>query len=238
MARPKKDIPEEITAEVVQPSQAVVQQTTEIVVGESGLTNKQVAILQKTLLKGFTPDEMGLTFHMAKSLWANIFAKELWAIKDKKGNLVNIVARDFLKKKAYENNKFSSFVSGSVFEKDDFEFDQWNGKVIKHIIKDAFGKTRGPCVGAYCIGHFTDWTSVSYLARMSVYKPKDPNFYSPWKDQDEDMIIKCAEAVILKKFACLGTVYTEEEAHHVQEAPGEYKQPERPSAKKLANILK
>lgn len=88
----------------------------------------------KTILKGFSAEQMGLTFHMANSLGANIFARELWAFKDGKGNLVNIVARDFLKKKAYENPKFSSFASGSVFEKDEFAMDQANG-IVTHNIK-------------------------------------------------------------------------------------------------------
>ena len=47
-----------------------------------GMTKAQANLLSTTILKGFTVDEMKLAFHTAKGYGADIFTKEMWAIKD------------------------------------------------------------------------------------------------------------------------------------------------------------
>ena len=114
---------------------------------------------------------MGLTFHVAKSIGADLFAKEMWAFKDSKGNLVMVSSHDYLLKKAYENPAFASFASGAVYDDDEFIFDYATGTVVKHIVKNAFSAKRGKLVGAWCVGTFTDGTKIGVLVDYEKYKP-------------------------------------------------------------------
>ena len=83
-----------------------------------GMTKAQANLLASTILKNFTMDEMKLAFHTAQSYGANIFNKEMWAIKDNKGNLQMYCSRDFLIKKAYQNKEFVSIQASAVFKND------------------------------------------------------------------------------------------------------------------------
>lgn len=58
--------------------------------------------------------------------------------------------------------------------------------------------------------------------------------YLPWNKNKPAMIIKCAEAVVYKRFARLTDVYTQEEVDHI--LPGKIEKPTKPDISKMEAI--
>jgi hypothetical protein len=85
----------------------------------NSITSDQANLLAKTILKDLTPAEMALAFHTAKGYGADIFTKDMWAIKDSAGRIQMYCSRDFLIKKAYQNKEFVSLQASAVYEKDE-----------------------------------------------------------------------------------------------------------------------
>lgn len=209
------------------------------IVGESGLTGKQVALLHRTILKGLEADEMGLAFFKAKAIGANIFAGDLKAYKDSKGNLLFVISRDFLKNKALENPDFLIANANAVYENDEFEVIDLAKGELKHGIKYAFDKEkRGKVVGAWCIGYTRSGEKTAFLADIDEYDPHMKSELVPWNRNKPAMIVKCAEAVIYKRFARLTDVYTIEEVEHVVNRENKEidDKPKKPNIKKLTNL--
>lgn len=169
-----------------------------------GMTKAQANLLASTILKGFTIDEMKLAFHTAKSYGANIFNKEMWAIKDNKGNLQMYCSRDFLIKKAYQNKEFVSLQASAVFSKDTITISETE---VQHSYNPIWD--RWELVGAWAKANTRSWTPYIKYAELKVYKPATPNPYTPWGKDPQAMIIKCAEASVLRRFSEMMSVYLE-----------------------------
>lgn len=176
-----------------------------------GMTKAQANLLANTILKGFTIDEMKLAFHTAQSYGANIFNKEMWAIKDNKGNLQMYCSRDFLIKKAYQNKEFISLQASAVYSKDTISISETEVKHSYNPIGD-----RWELVGAWAMANTRSGTPYIKFAKLSVYKPQNPNAYTPWAKDTEAMIIKCAEAFVLRRFSEMMSVYLEGEINEEQ----------------------
>lgn len=157
---------------------------------------KQMALVKKTMLKNFTDEEVALTIQRARSVWANMLAGEFWAYKDSKGNLINIVSRPFLGKKAEENPEFDWIQSGNVFENDTFSMDIWTGEVNHKI--NSF-KDRGNLLGAWAIAWRKNGKPICIIAERKDY---DKNQYI-WNSHKQAMMTKAAESIVLRKFARL-----------------------------------
>lgn len=188
----------------------IIIQDEQEIVWESGMSKKQVALLSRTVLKGFSEDEMWLAFFTAKSMNANIFAKEMRAVKDGSWNVIFIASRDFLLKKAHENPKFDTLQAGAIYNKDNFCVKDW---VVTHEITWL---DRWVLEWAWATAWSVSWKPYTKIAKLSVYKKDSTNKYIPWNKDPESMIIKCAEAQVLKKFACIGTISTEWEEEIIQ----------------------
>lgn len=95
--------------------------------------DQQLALIKRTMFQAFTTSEILITFRRANAIGADLFAKELWAYKDKEQNLILVLSRQFLGKKAEENPEFDGLQSGVVYEKDVFEMDTFSGEIIHKI---------------------------------------------------------------------------------------------------------
>jgi len=180
---------------------------TELTPAESlpkGMTKAQANLLASTILKNFTLDEMKLAFHTAQSYGANIFNKEMWAIKDTKGNLQMYCSRDFLIKKAYQNKEFVSLQASAVFKKDKITISETEVKHEYNPLED-----RGELMGAWAKANTRSGTPYIKYAELKVYRPATPNPYTPWGKDPQAMIIKCAEASVLRRFSEMMSVYLE-----------------------------
>lgn len=169
-----------------------------------GMTKAQANLLASTILKNFTLDEMKLAFHTAQSYGANIFNKEMWAIKDNKGNLQMYCSRDFLIKKAYQNKEFVSLQASAVFKKDKITISETEVKHEYNPLED-----RGELMGAWAKANTRSGTPYIKYAELKVYKPANPSVYTPWFKDPQAMIIKCAEASVLRRFSEMMSVYLE-----------------------------
>ena len=179
-----------------------------------GMTKAQANLLSTTILKGFTVDEMKLAFHTAKGYGADIFTKEMWAIKDNQWRLQMYCSRDFLIKKAYQNKEFVSLQASAVYENDDITISEIE---VKHSYSP--NKDRWQLVGAWAKANTRSGTPYIKYAELKTYKPANPNQYTPWFKDPMAMIIKCAEASVLRRFSEMMSVYLDWEISEQEELP-------------------
>lgn len=158
--------------------------------------NEQVSIeiwdnkRQDKIRKLFAPDLSNDEFHffwgLGKSLGANPFTREIWAIKyDKKGPAQVFLGRDFHRKKAQEQPDYNGHIVDAVYENDDFRV--VDGKPAhSYKLKD-----RGALLGAYCIVYKKGQDIPFYVfCELAEYNKNQ----SAWKDKPATMIKKVAEA--------------------------------------------
>lgn len=172
----------------------------------SSITADQANLLAKTILKDLTPAEMALAFHTAKGYGADIFTKDMWAIKDSSGRIQMYCSRDFLIKKAYQNKEFISLQASAVYEKDEITMSETE---VKHSYSP--NKDRWALVWAWAKANTRSGTPYIKYAELKTYKPANPNQYTPWFKDPQAMIIKCAEASVLRRFCEMTAVYIEGE---------------------------
>lgn len=127
---------------------------------------------------------------LGKSLRANPFTREIWAVKyDPKQPAQIFCGRDFYRRKAQEISTYDGHVVDAVYENDQFSVE--NGKP-KHSYNL---KDRGKLIGAYCVVHRKDIRN-PYFVYVSIDE-YDKGF-SNWKIMPATMIKKVAEAQALR----------------------------------------
>lgn len=154
---------------------------------------ERLNLLQKTIFNWFSISEIALTVQRAQAMGLDILAGEMWAYKDQKGNLINVVAHKYLVEKAQENPDVSSIQSWVVYEGDEYEMNQATWEV-KHITKHAFKKDKKP-IGAWCIVWQKDWKPYCVEAG-SEYDKK----VFTWESHKAGMFRKTAEGIACKRF--------------------------------------
>lgn len=157
---------------------------------------EQIGVIQKQVAKDTTLPELAHFLNVCKSTGLNPFNREVWCYKDHKGNLVMFTGRDGYLKKAQENPAFNGIRSAAVYSKDEFEANIPEGK-IHHRFNNF--EDRGELVGAYAIVYRKEGEATIETAKLSQYKPKTPNHFSPWSKTPSAMICKVAESHALKK---------------------------------------
>jgi phage recombination protein Bet len=158
----------------------------------SQFTEEEIAVLKSTVAKGTTDTELAYFIMMAKDLELNPFNKEIWAYKDKRGNLLTFAGRDGFLKKAQKSKNWNGMTSAAVYENDYFEVDIAKGE-ISHIPNF---KDRGKILGAYCIVRPKNIEMPTFeWAEFQTYNKG----YNVWKSHPEEMIKKVAETHALKK---------------------------------------
>ncbi len=171
----------------------------------NSITADQANLLAKTILKDLTPAEMALAFHTAKGYGADIFTKDMWAIKDSMGRIQMYCSRDFLIKKAYQNKEFVSLQAAAVYSKDTITMSESEVKHSYNPIGD-----RGELVWAWAKANTRSGNPYIKWADLKTYFPTyalKPQL--PWAKDPQAMIIKCAEASVLRRFSEMTAVYLE-----------------------------
>lgn len=161
----------------------------------TGFSPEEIAVIKKTVAKDTTDTELAYFLNVCKSVQLNPFLKQIWCLKDSKGNLLVFAGRDGYLEIAQRDPRWTGMVSAYVCKNDAFTMDVPNGKVTH-----TYGADRGEIIGAYCIikPKGLDVATVEW-AELSEYKPKNPSSYSPWSNTPGIMIQKCSEVHALKK---------------------------------------
>lgn len=171
--------------------------------GQLGYTPEQVQLLMRTVAKNATVDEFLMFANVCKTSGLNPLQKEIWFYKDNKGNCIITAARDGFLSIAQKSGEFAGLESAAIFSNDEFSIDHSKHEV-HHIYKI---KDRGELVGAWaktyrkgCVPNITVVDNATYNKGWNT-----------WKTHPQQMLIKCAEAISLKKtYGISGIVSMEE----------------------------
>ena len=182
--------------------------TNEIIVKEKGkeLTwNKsQIELIKRTVAKGSTDDEFNLFMYQAKTYQLDPMVKEIWFIKyNEKAVPIIMTSRDGYLSIANRNEHYEGLTSDVVHENDEFE-------KIADGVKHKYGcKDRGKIIGAYALGYRDDRKYPVYVfAHYNEYFKKNSSI---WTQYGSAMILKVAEAMMLKRLFSISGLVTKEE---------------------------
>jgi phage recombination protein Bet len=161
--------------------------------------------------KDLTESEFAMFLNLGKSLNANPFTREIFAVKYGNASANIFCGRDFYRRKAQEQLDYDGLQSSAVYENDNFEVE--NG-----IPKHKFGlKNRGKLIGAYAVVYRKNikqpyFVFVDFLEYYQGYKKPDGAIKkrkdqygnwvetkpTVWDEKGATMICKVAEAQTLR----------------------------------------
>lgn len=145
-------------------------------------------LIRKTFAPDLTPMEFAMFVGMGKSLGANPFLNEIWAVKYNNREAQIFLGRDFYRRKAQEQPNYNGHQVDAVYEND--EFKMVNGKPEHtYNLKD-----RGDILGAYAVVYVEDREPFFNFVEFSEYNKGQ----STWKEKPATMIKKVAEAQALR----------------------------------------
>lgn len=137
-----------------------------------------------------TNDEMAFFVSLGKSLGANPFTREIWAVKyDRNQPAAIFCGRDFYRRVAQEQSDYEGHNVQAVYSNDLIEIE--SGEVKRHIPNL---REPGELIGAYCILWRAGKKSFFHIVRFREYYKG----FSNWKSMPETMIKKVAEAQTLR----------------------------------------
>ena len=145
---------------------------------------QKIPIIKATFAPTLTEPEFAMFVGLGKSLGANPFNREIWAVKYGGSAAQIFLGRDFYRRKAQEQPNYKGHQVDAVYSND--EFAMVNG-IPHHKYKIT---DRGVLVGAYCVVHKTDCQPYHVFCELSEYDSNQSN----WKTKKATMIKKVAEA--------------------------------------------
>lgn len=182
---------------------------------EYHVSEDQLKLAMKTVAKGATMDEFAMFMHIAKTSGLDPFKKEIYFYKVKNNvqggeDVVIVTSRDGFLSIAQKTGELTGINSSSIREKDEFTLTYLpNGNIeIYHKITTANKELRGKILGA--------WARVQrkgFSEPTVVYVDFDTydKGMRGWKTHPDAMIVKCGEAIALKKlFGISGLTSMEE----------------------------
>lgn len=151
---------------------------------------EQIENIRALFAPSLTDKEFMFFVKLGKSLGANPFLREIWAVKyDTKSPAQIFLGRDFYRRKAQQLPNYNGHVVDAVYENDDFSVE--NGKPIHRYNL----KNRGKLIGAYCVVYKKDIETPYFVyAEINEYNKGLSN----WKIMPATMIKKVAEAQALR----------------------------------------
>lgn len=188
--------------------------------GSVDVYNKdKLAVLHKTFAPTLTMDEFNIFVGMGKSVNANPWLREIFAVKYDSSKPASIfLARDFFRKVAQQQHDYDGHITGQVWSNDVFEWSVLN--ITKYGVPNhVWGAgDRGELVGAYCI---VKKKGVSLPVYVYVSYKEYNKSQSTWKQIPATMLEKVAEAQGLKKAwqEAFKGVYSEDEKPFVETRP-------------------
>lgn len=151
---------------------------------------EQIENIRALFAPSLTDKEFMFFVKLGRSLGANPFLREIWAVKyDPKQPAQIFLGRDFYRRKAQEIPMYDGHIVDAVYENDEFIVE--NGKP-KHSYNL---KNRGKLIGAYCVVHRKDIKNPYFVfVEINEYNKGLSN----WKIMPATMIKKVAEAQALR----------------------------------------
>lgn len=176
---------------------------------------QKLAMLKATRMKGLSDVEVGMGLELAASLGLNPWANEVYFAKDKRGNILMMVGRDGLLRKAEDFPDYRGYDAGVVYQGDDFEFvdPDPNGATMRERagVVHRSDPTTGEVLGAWACAERAGRPLRKFYARIEEYRPGSDNQYSPWKSTESVMIEKVPISVVHRTLCNLSGVYLKEE---------------------------
>ena len=165
----------------------------------------QIDLIKRTVAKGATDDEFNMYMYLAKKYQLDPILKEIWFIKYENSKTPPIImtSRDGYLAIANRNEHFDGMLSDVVHENDEFE------KLPDGLVRHKYGcKDRGKIIGAYAMGFRNDRKYPVYVfAHLSEYYKAG----KVWDQYTSAMILKVAEAMMLKRLISISGLVTKEE---------------------------
>jgi phage recombination protein Bet len=172
------------------------KETGELAIRKVALTQEQVDLLQRTVCKDHTPDEIQLFLQYCQAKGMDPFGREIYSIK-RKDRVTFQIGIDALRMKAEETDEYNGQET-QWCDTDGKWVDVWVSGMPPFASKvSVFRKgIDKPFVG---------------IALWTEYKPADNDFI--WKKMPSNQLAKCAEAIALRKAfpRKLGGLYAAEE---------------------------
>lgn len=144
--------------------------------------------IRKMFAPQLTNQEFGMFVGLGKSLGANPFLREIWAVKYGNSEAQIFLGRDFYRRKAQEQPQYKGHQVDAIYSND--EFKMANGKPEhSYSLQD-----RGELIGAYALVYRSDNEPFFLTVKFSEYTTGK----ALWNQKPETMIKKVAEAQALR----------------------------------------
>jgi phage recombination protein Bet len=162
---------------------------------EIKVTPEYLRTIMNTVAKGAPIEVFMMLMRVAKSTDLDPLRKEIWCYP--LGGKYNIMtSRDGFLTLANRSNQFKGMNSAAVYDKDEFEVEYGDAVKIKHKILTLKKADRGTIVGAWAqVWREGNNQPTTVVVEWGQYN-KGQN---TWTTNPDAMIIKCAEAIALKK---------------------------------------
>lgn len=153
-------------------------------------SERGIANVKKCFAPSLTNEEFKIFIGLGKSLGANPFTREIWAVKYGSGSASIFCGRDFYRRKAQEQPDYDGHIVNAIYENDSFQI---KGGEPEHIVNSF--KNRGNLIGSFC-SVYKKGIRVPYFVtvRLDEYNKGQSN----WKTMPETMIKKVSEAQALR----------------------------------------
>ena len=151
-------------------------------------TGKGVEVVRKAMFPQLTSQQFMLLHGLGKSLGANPYNREIWAVTYKDQTSI-FLARDFYRRKAQEQADYRGHNIEAFYSND--KITMKNGEV-NHEINMI---DRGNLLGAYAVGYREGMKTTFHV---SVLFSEYSGFSPTWKAKPETMIKKVAECQLLR----------------------------------------
>jgi len=175
----------------------------EMVEKDTNMQNK-LDLIKRTVASGATNDELQMFMHRANKYKLDPILKEIWFIKyDNTKPPTIMTSRDGYLAIANRDEHFDGMLSDVVHENDEFE------KMPDGTVKHKYTcKDRGKIIGAYALGYRDDRKMPIYTFAPYLEYKKNSN---TWNQYPSAMILKVAEAMMLKRLFSISGLVTKEE---------------------------
>jgi hypothetical protein len=201
------------------------------------LTREDIELLKATIGREarMSDSELLLFARICERWQLDPFLREIWAVRFKEGEPLSIFAsRDGMLKAARRDPAYQGPpVAFSVREQDEFEVEVDGDQIRVHF---RMGKPpRGPLLGAWAMLPAHGRRAAYYFADINEHRRQTRS----WQTNPEALIIKCAEAAVLRRqFGLSGLLMEGEEEREAAAAAGPpppaLPAPEPPTRQQLA----
>lgn len=186
------------------------------------IDKQQLAMLKATRMRTLDDAEVGVALEMCRTMGLNPWNDEMYAAKGNNGELLLMVGRNGLLRKAEEFPDYLGYDSGVVHRNDQFSKGDPNpdGRSLRERAGVSHRQTftdRGEIIGSWCVAERAGRPLRFFFAPVEDYRPSSPHPKSSWFRFPTVMIEKCAISVAHRTLINLSGVYLREEVDKLLE---------------------